>query len=225
MQQILEFLKQLIANNNREWFAEHKDLYIAAHDEFIGISERFIHDISLFDPQARGLQPKDCIFRIYRDTRFSADKTPYKNHMGVYVASHGGRKSMRGGYYLHLQPGASMMAAGVWCPDHEKTLLKELRYAIYDNSDELEKIFAAKHFRKHFTDFDKSYTLKKVPQGFPTDFEHADWLKLKMFCVMRPLSEELLVSPQGWSTIIDACQAAKPLNDFLNYTVDEVLGY
>lgn len=222
---ILDFLSQLIENNNREWFAAHKGEYIAAHEQFVAISEEFIRRVSLFDEQALGLRPQDCIFRIYRDTRFSLDKTPYKNHMGVYVASHGGRKSIRGGYYLHLQPGASMMAAGVWCPEHEKTVLKELRQSIYDNVDELNDIFANPKFRKHFKDFDKSYTLKKVPQGYPADFERADWLKLKMFCVERPMSDMEVTSDRFWDTLMSACQAAKPLNDFLNYTVDEVLGY
>lgn len=212
-------------NNNREWFTEHKDRYLAAHGEFVGISEEFIHRVAEFDEQALGLRAQDCIFRIYRDTRFSLDKTPYKTHMGVYVASHGGRKSIRGGYYLHLQPGASMMAAGVWCPEHEKTVLKELRQSVYDNYEELEDIFASKDFRKHFRDFDTSYSLKKVPQGFPADFVHADWLKLKMFCIERPLSDLEVCSDRFWDTLMSACRAAKPLNDFLNYTVDEVMGY
>lgn len=222
---ILDFLNDLIANNNREWFNEHKDRYLAVHDEFVAISEEFIRRIGLFDEQALGVRAQDCIFRIYRDTRFSLDKTPYKNHLGVYVASHGGRKSLRGGYYLHLQPGASMMAAGVWCPEHEKNVLKELRQSIYDNVDELNEIFGNAKFRKYFTDFDKTYTLKKVPQGFPSDFERADWLKLKIFCIERPLSDKEVHSDKFWDILMGACQAAKPLNDFLNYTVDEVMGY
>ena len=97
---IFQFLKDLSANNNREWFNEHRSEYEVARAEFDNFLATVIARISLFDETIRGIQPKDCTYRIYRDTRFSADKTPYKIHFGGYINAKG-KKSDHCGYYVH----------------------------------------------------------------------------------------------------------------------------
>ena len=101
---IIDFFNQLIANNNRVWFAQNKEWYKQCHDDFEHFTDEWIQQMIAIDPSLNGLTAKDCMWRIYRDTRFSADKTPYKNHFGSFIAAHGGKKSQRAGYYFHLQP-------------------------------------------------------------------------------------------------------------------------
>ena len=169
------------------------------------------------EPAIAGLTPKDCIWRIYRDTRFSLDKTPYKDHFGSFIAEKGGKKSEYGGWYLHLQPGECMFAAGMWCPEPE--LLREVRMSILDNYDELEEIMSAKAFQKYFQDFDTYAMLKKVPAGFPQDFPHPDWLKRKTFTISCGLTDEEVAKPDFMDKLMEICQAAKPINEFLNETL------
>ena len=103
LQTSITFLRELIANNNKEWFDANRNFYQKARIEFDGFVDRLINEIRLFDPTIGSITAKDCVYRIYRDVRFSPDKTPYKNHFGAYIAQ-GGRKSLLGGYYLHVEP-------------------------------------------------------------------------------------------------------------------------
>ena len=131
MKEILDFLAQLSCNNNREWFNEHKDWYIRCQKRFEEFTALWLERLVEIDPELAGLQPKDCIWRIYRDVRFSHDKRPFKEWFGVFAAIKGGRKSDRGGYYVHLQPGQCMFGGGIWCPN--KDLLHALRKEILAN--------------------------------------------------------------------------------------------
>ena len=108
---ILKFLRQVMANNNRPWFQEHKKEYDAVRAEFERGIAQAIERIMTFDPEIAHLQVKDCTYRFYRDTRFSADKSPYKNHLGAYIDAKG-KKALRGGYYLHLEPDHCLVAVG-----------------------------------------------------------------------------------------------------------------
>ncbi|MBO7234634.1 MAG: DUF2461 domain-containing protein [Paludibacteraceae bacterium] len=221
---ILNFLRQLTINNNREWFAENKGWYNDVKTEFEHMGEALIGRIAEFDQDIRYMQAKDCIFRIYRDTRFSLDKTPYKDHMGIFIAANGGRKSYRGGYYFHLQPdGKSMLAGGVWCPTPE--LLKELRKSVYDNIDELLDIIQQPTFKAYYPTFWDTEKLKTVPRGFPKDFEHADLLKLKHYMVEHYLTDQEVEEENIIDKAIEGFRIMQPLNAFLNYTVDEVIPY
>ena len=166
------------------------------------------------------MEAKDCIFRIYRDIRFSHDKTPYKNHYGVFIAAAGGRKSVRGGYYLHLEPSKSFVATGVWGPP--PPLLKALRETVYENIDELTTIIQDPGFTKWFDGFYDDDKLKSVPRGFPADFEQAELLKLKHYMVEYTLPESILNSDNFVQEVAAIFKAAWPLNKFLNYTVDDV---
>jgi len=217
---ILRFLKELKINNNREWFAENKSWYNQVRAEFEFLSKDFILEISKFDEEIKHVEVKDCIFRIYKDIRFSHDKTPYKTHFGVFVASAGGRKSQRGGYYLHLDPDGCFVAVGVWSP--EPNLLKALRQSVYDNIDELNEIRNNPQFSKYFIDFFDEDKLKTVPKGFPKDFPDAELLKLKHYMVEYKLEDALREKEDFVQQVAEVAKTAYPLNRFLNYTVDEV---
>lgn len=218
---ILDYLRRLAANNNREWFNDNKSEYKACLAEFETFVQAWIDHMTTLDPTLQVLTPKDCIWRIYRDTRFSHDKTPYKDHFGAFIARHGGKKSQWAGWYLHLQPGACMFASGMWCP--EPDVLKRVRTALYDNWDEMEELMQAPLFRKYFQDFDYDYTLKKVPAGFPADAPHAEWLKLKTYSLSCSISDNDTATKDFMERLMEMCEAAKPINDFLNYTFEEDL--
>ena len=222
---ILDFLRALRENNCREWFSAHKKWYEEAHADALAFTEEWLAELVKIDPSIEGLTGKDCFFRIYRDIRFSANKLPYKTWFGIFAARDGGKKSPYGGYYLHLEPDHCLFAGGIWCPEGE--LLKALRQDVYDNAEELEEIFAREDVKPYLQDFDTDYMLKTVPASFRQanpDFDpawpHADWLKRKTFTFSYPLSEAKVASPAFLQQLLTLCKAGKPINDFLNYTVD-----
>ncbi|MBR5574699.1 MAG: DUF2461 domain-containing protein [Paludibacteraceae bacterium] len=219
MKEILDFLTELSCNNNREWFNAHKDWYRDCHLRFEQFTANWLACLADIDPELATLQPKDCIWRIYRDVRFSHDKRPFKEWFGVFPAAKGGKKSDRGGYYIHVQPDKCMFAGGMWCPN--KDLLHAVRREILANYDEVEDIFANPLTNRYFQDFDTDQMLKKVPLGFPTDFVHADWLKRKAYTFSTPLTNEQVCSLDFLDLVTDISRAAKPINDFLNYTFEE----
>ncbi len=218
---IINFLKELNENNNREWFAQNKSRYEKVKSKFEEISRLLISEISIFDNDIKNVDVKDCVFRIYRDIRFSTDKTPYKTHFGVYIASAGGRKSQRGGYYLHLDPAGSFIAVGVWCPP--PNILKALRQSVCDNIDELNEIRNETGFNTYFKTFFEEDKLKNVPAGFPRDFPDAELLKLKHYMVEYKLDDKILNASDFVLQLAQIARAGYPLNKFLNYTVDEVI--
>lgn len=216
---IISFLAELKNNNNREWFTANKDRYLQARAYFEKIGEDLICEIAKVDDEIKHVQVKDCVFRIYRDIRFSHDKTPYKTHFGVFVAADGGRKSQRGGYYLHLDPAGSFFAMGVWCPDPK--LLKMLRQSVYDNIDEFNEIRNNIQFKNIFDGFSEEEKLKTVPAGFPKDFPEAEFLKLKHYLINHDLTQKELDSTDFIKELGKIAETGYPLNRFLNYTVDE----
>lgn len=193
MKEILDFLSRLHDNNNREWFDAHRAEWAHVRTRIAALTEELIEGISSFDPSVRGLRVQDCTYRIARDTRFSADKSPYKNWIGIFVAPHG-KKSGYAGYYLHLAPkgdklvGEHMLISGIYCP--ESVLLRSVREEILDNGAEMVKaIDAAKGFR-----LNTDNKLKRVPAGFPADSEFAELLKHKDWCIEKKIDEEFLLA-------------------------------
>ena len=112
-----------------------------------------------------------------------------------------------------------MFAGGMWCPN--KDLLHAVRREIFANYDEVENIFANPLTNKYFHDFDADQMLKKVPRGFSADFKHVDWLKRKCYTFSTPLTDEQVCAPDFLDLVMDISRAAKPINDFLNYTFEE----
>lgn len=216
MEEIFRFLKELRRHNDREWFHANKALYLevkARHEKFI---DNIIRELAKVDGEVDGLTAKDCIFRIYRDTRFSLDKSPYKTHIGAFIAK-GGRMSPRGGYYVHLEPGASLLSGGIWCPP--PALLKALRMDIYGNVEEFSEILHEPEFSKYYhLDGEK---LKKVPAPFPKDFPQADWLKYKYYVVTCNEKDSFFEGDGAVDRIVKRLSLILPFNRFLNYTVDE----
>jgi len=220
-QNTLNFLAELAQNNNKDWFNANKVWYNDVRSEFESLVARLIDGISKFDEDLKHTTVKECVFRIHRDTRFSHDKTPYKTHFGAYIASNGGRKSPRAGYYLHLEPKASFVASGVWMP--EPNVLKALRKSVYDNIDELKEIITKDEFSQYYKTFYSEDALKKIPAGFPKDFPDADLLKLKHYIVECNLSEDLLMSDDFENRMLKIFKAGHPFNHFLNHTIDELI--
>jgi uncharacterized protein (TIGR02453 family) len=218
---ILRFLSELKVNNNREWFAANKAWYDQTRTDFEQMCKDLITQISSFDETIKHVEVKECVFRIYRDTRFSKDKTPYKTHFGVYIASAGGRKSQHAGYYLHLDPTGCFISTGVWCPD--PAMLKALRQSVYDNIEELNEIRSSAEFSQYFHGFFEEDKLKTVPRGFPKDFPEAELLKLKHYLVDYPLDDAILHAPDFVAKVSGIAKCAYPFNRFLNYTVDELV--
>lgn len=193
--EIIQFLKELSVNNNREWFQANKDRYDVLHKAFLDEVQQVINRIALFDPQVAGLEAKDCQFRIYRDLRFSPDKTPYKVHFAAYMAQ-GGRASERGGYYIHLEPGNCMLSGGVWCPPPK--LLKMLRQDIYDHIDEFVSIIEKPSFKEAYPVMEGE-VLKRMPAGYPADFKYDEILRHKDFALLLISRMNSLCRMTGWS--------------------------
>ena len=216
---IMDFLKDLSGNNNREWFQKNKPVYEKAKKEFEHIINLFIAEAIQIDPHIHSITAKDCIFRIYRDIRFSKDKTPYKTNFGAYIAD-GGKKSPFCGFYIHLSPGSSLVAAGLWQPPGD--ILKAVRKEIYDNTEEFLKILNDPEFKKYFVEVEGD-KLKTAPKGFPKDFEHIDLLKFKSYNIIHSLTDEQIISDDFYNTTITCFRKARPFNDFLNRAVREYL--
>ncbi|WP_326982569.1 DUF2461 domain-containing protein [Chryseobacterium sp. MYb264] len=207
-----DFLKKLTKNNNREWFNENKDLYLESQQNVISFLEDLIHDMADFDQELRKIDAKKSLFRIYRDTRFSKDKIPYKTNFGASLGM--GKGSQKGGYYLHLEPGKSFIAGGIYMP--ESSILKEVRKEISLYGDDFIKILNNKEFKKHFPELDQADKLKKVPQGFEKEDPMAEYLKLKNFIIVYNLKDEEVLDESTIKNLTKIFKLMKPFNDFLN---------
>lgn len=225
---ILDFLRQVALNNNRPWFQEHKGEYEAVRAEFERGVAQALERIVTFDPEVAHLTVKDCTYRFYRDTRFSPDKSPYKNHLGAYVNAKG-RKALRGGYYLHLEPGQCLLAAGnYWLPTH---VLTACRNEIMANTEEWLKCVESKEFKKYFGaeatvgwDDRQGFGLERLktcPSGFPRDWEYVEYLRLKNYCCWHHVSDGFFEG-DGWLDEMERIfLAAKPMQDFVNSVIDD----
>ena len=207
----LQFLRNLEKNNNREWFNENKTLYQEAQQDVISFVEKLMEEMADFDEEIGKLEAKKSVFRIYRDTRFSKDKTPYKTNFGAGLGMGKGNKIS--GYYLHIEPGKSFLAGGVYKP--EPSVLKTIRQEISAFGDEFKAILEQDEFRNYFRGLSVEDKLKKVPQGFEKDDKMAEYLKLKHFIVTHPVSDEQLLSENAFKEFAKIFKAMKPLNDFL----------
>lgn len=222
MKNVLHFLTDIRENNNREWLEAHRSEYEAATAEFTAFIEKLIQGISQFDPTVAGLKPKDCMFRFYRDIRFSPNKMPYKTHFGAYICQQG-RKSPFSGYYFHVEPKGSgyldghLLAAGLYNP--EPIVLKSVREEIEMNGASFEK--ALKEAKGFVLEDDQA--LKKVPKGFPADSPWADYLKLKNPCLMKHFDDEFLLSDDLLEKTLEAFRPTLSINNWLNKAVEYAL--
>lgn len=216
MKEILSFLKALARNNNREWFNANKGEYNEVKKKVEDLTARLIAGVSAFDPDARRLSPADCLYRIYRDTRFSPDKTPYKTHIGIYICPPFGKKSLRCGYYLHIEPGKCLVAGGAWCPD--AAALKRIRTDIYENVEEYLDIIGDPEFKSFYPEVGEDL-LKTAPKDFPKDWEHISLLRPRSYTVATPLTDAQVCGADMERLVIERMRVGRPFNDFLNYAI------
>lgn len=209
---IFEFIKKLTINNNREWFTENKNLYTESQVNVIAFLEDLINEMREFDEELAKIDAKKSLFRIYRDTRFSKDKIPYKTNFGASLGM--GKGSQKGGYYLHLEPGKSFLAGGIYMP--ESSVLKEVRKEISLYAEDFLKILNNKDFKKHFPELDQDDRLKKIPQGFEKEDPMAEYLKNKNFIVVYNLKDEDVLDKNAVKNMTEVFKLMKPFNDFLN---------
>lgn len=223
---ILSFLSQVAANNNRDWFHAHRDLYEAAHAEWEQAVGRFLQLIVGFDPEVGTQQVKDCMYRFYRDTRFSPDKSPYKRHLGAYIAAHG-KKALHGGYYIHLQPGECMLAGG--CYYLPTNILTACRNEIMANEEEWLSRVRNPEFIRLFGEPGDGVAgrgfglalLKSCPSGFPRDYEHIRYLRMKDYCCWTGVPDDFFEGDAWLERMAEVFKVAKPMLDFVNAVIDD----
>ncbi len=216
----LQFLAQLKKNNNKPWFDNHRNAYVSAKADFENFVQKLIDSIRVFDSDIKELKPKDCVFRINRDIRFSKDKSPYKPNMGASL-NHGGKKSVYAGYYFHLQPGGESFAGGgLWMPQPDD--LKKLRQEIDYCSTEFKKIIESASFRKQYPGLEmiESQMLVNVPKGYDKENKAAEFLRLKSFVALKPIQDKTLTSKTLLNETIQAFKALMPLVKFINRSMD-----
>lgn len=212
-QDTLEFLKALKNNNNREWFAENKAWYERARADFGQLVVEVIGALASIDPEIGQLDPKKCIFRIYRDVRFSPDKSPYKTHFGAGFRPTGLDKTS--GYYLHVDPEESFVSCGHYML--EPAQLKKVRKGIYDDFEHFASLINEKQFKKEIGDLYKDDDmLKRVPNGFDKDHPAAEYMKLKHFYALKVIPEKKLTDKGLLDYIISSYELMQPLSRFLN---------
>ena len=209
---MLTFLAQLRDHNNREWFEQHRAEYEDAKSRFENLVEQLIAGLAPVDDLA-GLQAKDCVMRIFRDVRFSKDKSPYKTNMAANLTP-GGRKSHKLGYHLSLAPGGeSILAGGIYMP--EPAELNRLRDALARDAAPLKAIAKDKAFKRYFGQLEGE-KLKTVPQGYDRDHPDIELLRFKQLLAVHRLPDDVVLGPRFTAHALKVCAAMKPFNKYLN---------
>ncbi|MCR4853879.1 MAG: DUF2461 domain-containing protein [Prevotella sp.] len=225
---IITFLKDVAANNNRPWFQEHKGEYDAVRKDFEEGVQLAIGRIAEFDSSIAHLAVKDCTYRFYRDTRFSPDKSPYKHHLGAYISARG-KKSLHGGYYIHLEPGHCLLAIGsYWLPTN---ILTSCRNEIMGNIDDWRAIVESRKFVNFFGkpgvgswDDEKGFgleSLKSAPSGFPRDYEFVEYLRMKDYCCWKSVPDTFFEGDRWFDEMVKVFKVGKPMMDFVNNVIDD----
>ncbi len=214
----LQFLDDLKANNNRDWFLDNKKRYEVFKKDYQQLVGDFLDAMKPLDPSLEILEVKNCTFRINRDIRFSKDKSPYKDHIGVWLSS-GAKGKNRSGYYVHIAKSGSFIAGGFYCPEAED--LKKVRKEIAYFHEDLEEIINNKNFQKEFGDFDRNEKnlLKNPPRGYEKDHPAIEFLKLKSFETSQKFDIEEVLKEDFVAKMTKKLIVLKPLNDFINRAV------
>ncbi|MBK7007648.1 MAG: DUF2461 domain-containing protein [Saprospiraceae bacterium] len=202
---LLGFLSQLQHNNNKEWFEANKETYVQQQDAFKQFCEEIFKSLGKTD-QLEATK----VFRIYRDVRFSKDKTPYKNNFGASFSRI--KPYFRGGYYLHIEPGNSFAGGGFWDPAPND--LKRIREEIAADAKPLKKIQANKTFQSYFTRIEGDQ-LKTMPKGFTSDLEGEDLIRRKQYLVMRKFSDKEILAENFSGEVVSTFKAMRPLFDYM----------
>lgn len=215
MKEIIDFLSDLSANNDRNWFEANRPRYTQVKQQMDTLAEELIEAIAAFDPSINGLRAKDCTYRIYRDTRFSKDKSPYKTWWGVYVCPRG-KKSGFSGYYMHVEPDQNcyMLCTGAYCPTPGE--IKSVREEIMTEGDAfVEAISSAKGF-----EVDWSSALKRMPQGWSAEDAHSEYYRLRNYILVKMVDKEYFLQPNAIEQIAKDMQCTRTFNDTLNRAIE-----
>ena len=209
---VLKFLTGLKKNNNKQWFDANRAAYEEAMAQFELLVGRLISGLSRVE-DLDGIAPRDCIMRIYRDVRFSKDKSPYKTGMGAGIVS-GGRKSGRLGFHVHLAPGGTtMIAGGLWDPTPQQ--LSRYRETISTDARPFKKILNSASFKSHFGQLTGD-ALKTTPKGFAADHPELALLRQKQVCASQTFADVVVVGPKFPDLALESLKALKPFIDYLN---------
>jgi uncharacterized protein (TIGR02453 family) len=212
MKLIYNFLADLAENNNKEWFSANRNRYDEAKKMMIAFTEVLINEIRTFDKDLPLIDPKSCIFRIFRDVRFSNDKSPYKTNFGSYIAP-GGKKSEYAGYYFHIEPNNCFVGGGCYMPQSEN--LKSIRDAIVETPEEYLEIIHSKEFKSTFGEVwgDK---VKTYPRGYDKNWKYIDLIRNKSYTAIAQLDSKNLDNPDLLTNTVSILRTLYPLNRFLN---------
>jgi len=204
----VSFLKTLSKNNNRDWFNEHKDKYVKAHENIIDFADALLLEMNKHD-KIETESGKKSLFRIYRDVRFSKDKTPYSDHWsgGFKRAT----KKLRGGYYFHIAPGKSFLAGGFWGPEPDD--LKRIRQDIDLNYKEWKKLLGNKTLVSTFESI-IGEQVASAPRGYSKDHPAIDLLKFKQFILKHEFTDKEVCSPDFVKKVNDIYKKMRPFLDY-----------
>ncbi|MDN3686953.1 DUF2461 domain-containing protein [Cyclobacterium jeungdonense] len=212
---ILEFLTELAANNSKEWMDANRSRYDQVKESLQEDAAKILSGLSANQPAFSSLRPKDCLFRQNRDIRFSANKLPYKMNMAAYFAV-GGKKSPGPGYYLHLEPGGSFLAGGIWMPGSD--ILKKIRQEIDYAGSELKGILEAPSFYDYFGEMEGEQ-LKTSPKDYSNEHPHIKLLRYKSFIVSKRLADSDVASGDHVRLALEAFDTMRPFMAFLDKAI------
>ncbi len=212
----LQFLRDLTAHNDKPWFEANKPRYETAKKNVEDIVTKILEGCAAFEPALADLKAKQCVFRIYRDVRFSKNKDPYKNNMGAWF-NKGGKKAPFAGYYLHIEPGNSFLAGGLYMP--ESAILKNVRQEIDYNADEFKGILSSPKFKKTFGGL-TDHKLKTTPKGYDKEHPEIETLKQTSFVVSKQFTDNELLDAKFAQKAVEVFQTLHPFNTFLNRSFD-----
>lgn len=215
-----EFLKQVKKNNNRDWFNLNKDRYEKEHAHLVNFASALLDLMNVHDV-IETPSGKKSLHRIYRDTRFSKDKTPYKTHWSGSFRRLG--KNRRGGYYFHIEPGKSFIGGGFWGPNPAD--LKRIRDEISYDPKPLQKILKSKNFIKHFSTL-QGEQVKTTPKGYEANDPAIELLRYKQFLVIKKFSDKEVLSDNFLKQANETFKAMRPFFDYMTQAltteIDEV---
>lgn len=211
MKHTFKFLSQLRKNNNREWFNEHKESYLASHNEVIAFAEKVLSELRETD-NIETISGKKGLMRIYRDTRFSKNKTPYKT--GWSCGFKRATNALRGGYYFRLEPGNSVVAGGFWGPEPKD--LKLIRDQISQEPDELRDLLNNAAFQSQFGQM-QGEQVKTSPKGFSKDDPAIDLIRNKQFLISKKFTDAEVLNPNFASVIANSFNQMRPFHDYFSY--------
>lgn len=221
------FFEELTVNNNREWFNDNKLRWADIRDSFMVFTQQLIDAMAPFDPSVQGLSAKQCVYRIYRDLRFSHDKRPYKTHIACFLPFGGDRTQCVPGYYLQLGQedyglqGNCSLGGGFFMPSSKQ--LAAIRQEIFYCTDDFKAILDNPDYHRYYgRDFFTSKKLSRPPKGYSADWPDIDLLKYNDYCCMHEMSRSEVMSDDFFDEVIKVWKAAVPLNRFIERALDMI---